>query len=221
MAVPTIVGGGQHAVSCPSGPVAAPQAAQAGVSLPEEKVAAATTVKEKYVKQLMADPAVIGVGVGASDDASGEPAVVIFVDQNAQHAPIPAQLDGVRTKVILTDRFRALSATTAESNQPAQVELPIAEAEVARATVVKEKYVQQMMADPAIVGVGVGASVDSPGEAAMVIFVDKNKQPSTPIPAQMDNVRTRIILTEPFRAFGWNEPASDTCRAAPVVRGKK
>jgi len=223
MAVPTIVGGGQHAVSCPSGAAAAvqPQAAQAVATLPEEKVAAATMVKEKYVQQLMADPAVLGVGVGASEDAVGEPAVVIFVDKNAQHAPIPAQLDGIRTKVILTDRFRALSATTSQTNQPAQTALPIAQDEVTRATVVKEKYVRQMMADPAIIGVGVGASMDSPGEAAMVIFVDKNKQPSTPIAAQMDSVRTRIILTEPFRSFGWNEPAFKTCGAAPAMRAKK
>jgi hypothetical protein len=126
MAVPTIVGGAQHAVSCPSGMVAAPQAAQAVAPLSEEKVALATSIKEKYVKQLMADPAVLGVGVGASEDASGEPAVVIFVDKNAQHAPIPAQLDGIRTKVILTDRFRALSEATAQTNQPAQAALPIA-----------------------------------------------------------------------------------------------
>ena len=222
MAVPTIVGGAQHAVSCSSsGMVAAPQAAQAVAPLSEEKVAGATLVKEKFVKQLMADPAVLGVGVGASEDVSGEPAVVIFVDKNAQHAPIPAQLDGIRTKVILTDRFRALSEATAQTNQPAQAALPIAEVEVTRATAVKEKYVQQMMADPAIVGVGVGASVDSPGEAAMVIFEDKNKQPGGPIAAQMEGLRTRVILTEPFRAFGWNEPASSPCRAAPVMRVKK
>lgn len=222
MAVPTMVGGGQHGVSCPAGgAVPQPQAAQAVAPLSEEKIAAATAVKEKYVQQLMADPAVIGVGVGASEDASGEPAVVIFVDKNAQHAPISAQLDGIRTKVILTDRFHALSATTGQTNQPAQAAVPIAQAEITRVTFVKEKYVQQMMTDSAIIGVGVGASMDSPGEAAIVIFVDKNKQPGTAIPAQMDNARTRIILTEPFRSFGWNEPASKTCGAAPVMRVKK
>jgi hypothetical protein len=221
MAVPTIVGGAQHAISCPSGTAAAqPQAAQAVATLPEEKVAAATAVKEKYVQQLMADPAVLGVGVGASEDASGEPAVVIFVDKNAQHGSIPAQLDGIRTKVILTDRFHALSATTPQANQTVQA-VAIAQAEVNRVTIVKETYAQQMMTDPAIIGVGVGASMDSPGEAAMVIFVDKNKQPSNPIPAQMDNVRTRIILTEPFRSFGWNEPESKTCGASPAMRAKK
>jgi hypothetical protein len=220
MAVPTIVGGAQYAISCPAGAVAQPQAAQAAASLPEEKVAAATAAKENHVQQLMADPAVLGVGVGASEDASGEPAVIIFVDKNAQHAPIPAQLDGIRTKVILTDRFHALSGTTPQTNQPAQA-APIAQAEVTRVTVVKEKYAQQMMADPAIIGVGVGASMDNPGEAAMVVFVDKNKQPSSAIPVQMDNVRTRIILTEPFRTFGWNEHPSNTCAGTPAVRVKR
>ena len=67
----------------------------------------ATTVKEAHVEELMSDPAVFGVGVGAADDNPAEPVVVIYVEPGKPHRPIPPQLNGVRTKVISTDRFRA------------------------------------------------------------------------------------------------------------------
>ena len=54
----------------------------------------------------MRDPAVIGVGVGAAD-AAGEAAIVVFVDKDKQHAPIPATLDGVKVKVRSVRPFKA------------------------------------------------------------------------------------------------------------------
>ena len=57
----------------------------------------------------MADDAVLAVGVGASDDSPGEPALVIYVDAGKERPPIPAVIDGVRTKVVEGDRFRTFS----------------------------------------------------------------------------------------------------------------
>ena len=54
----------------------------------------------------MADPAIIGVGVGAGD-APGEAAIIVFADQAKSRMPIPATLDGVRTKVKNVERFHA------------------------------------------------------------------------------------------------------------------
>jgi len=209
-AVPTVVGGAQHSIACP----ASPSAAMAPVSaLSEAAVAVATAAKNKHAEQLMADPAVIGVGVGASDDHPGEPAILIFVEQGKQHAAIPAEIEGVRTKVISTDRFRA-RPTGPQSSGAARAQQVVAEPEVARAAAVKDKRAAELMADPAVIGVGVGASDDSPGEAAIVLYLEQGK-PAGTIPAQIDGVRTKVIRTDPFRAFGWNEKPANTCPPRP------
>jgi len=63
--------------------------------------------KEKHADRLMQDEAVIGVGVGADPADPAEAVVVVYVEQGQMHAPIPAELDGVRTVVVRTDAFRA------------------------------------------------------------------------------------------------------------------
>ena len=107
----------------------------------------------------MGDLAVIGVGVGASDDNPGEAALVLYVDREKTHAPIPAEIEGVRTKVIVTDRFHA--TTNQQSANVSQPEEALSDAEVSRATAAKEKHAERLMSDPAILAVGVGReSVD-------------------------------------------------------------
>jgi hypothetical protein len=66
-----------------------------------------------------------------------------------------------------------------------------------------------MMSDPAILGVGVGASQDSPGESAVIVFVEKGKQVT--IPAEIDAVRTRVIETDRFRTFNWGKRTVNSC----------
>jgi hypothetical protein len=66
------------------------------------------------------------------------------------------------------------------------------------------------MADPSVIGVGVGESSDSPGEAALVLYIELSK-PVGVVPIQIDGVRTKVIRADRFRAFGWNEKPSRTC----------
>ena len=112
-AIPAIVGGAQRMVAaCPGGFPGAPVPGSGAFSAVRPRpsdtdVQRATTVKEAHVEELMSDPAVFGVGVGAADDNPAEPVVVIYVEPGKPHRPIPPQLNGVRTKVISTDRFRA------------------------------------------------------------------------------------------------------------------
>jgi len=203
--VPSVVGGDQHTISCPAGPSLA--AAQV-VAPPADRLAAADAAKSKYTGQLMADPAIIAVGVGASADSPGEPAVVLYLERGKSHNPVPAELDGVRTRVIFTNRFRARVATS--SAGASGLTQALSEAEVQRAATAKGKYAQRLMADPAVFAVGVGASGDNPEEAALVLYVDQAKA-SGVFPIQMEGVRTKIIYTDRFRAFGWNEKYPNVC----------
>lgn len=97
-----MVGGETHAVTCP--PNGNGKKSRTPVSA--GAVTRAKAVKEKNAQALMLDPAVMAVGVGMSDDTP-EPLVVIYVEEGRAHGAIPQVLDGVRTKVIQTDRIRA------------------------------------------------------------------------------------------------------------------
>lgn len=90
-----------HAVSCPTG--GPPAGAGRGVS--QADLHRAIEAKNNNKRQLFADPAVQGVGVGAN--AAGEAVVVIYLESGRAERFIPEFLDGVRTQVIRTDRFTA------------------------------------------------------------------------------------------------------------------
>lgn len=78
-----------------------------------------------------------------------------------------------------------------------------------RAAAAKEAHAQELMADPAVMGVGVGSSERNPAEAVVNIYVETGRAHG-PIPAELDGVRTQIIRTDLIRAYGWNEPQSQT-----------
>jgi hypothetical protein len=208
-AVPAIVGGPQHSVACPASSAAVQTSS---VVLSQQEIQRATSVKARHEVSLMSDPAIIGVGVGASDDNAGEAALVLYVDREKTHAPVPAQIDGVRTKVIATDRFHA----TSNQGQAADMSPPeeaLSDVEVAGATAVKEKHANRLMSDPAIFGVGVGRSADDRSRAAVVIYVDRDA--SRVIPAQVDGVRTKVIRTDRFRAYGWGKQSEERPACSP------
>ncbi|MFZ0884589.1 MAG: hypothetical protein WAN14_14415 [Candidatus Acidiferrales bacterium] len=88
--------------------IAAESAAAQPTAVPTSAIENARQIKEKHVAELMSDSAVQGVGVGASFDSPGEPAIGIFVLKNKPHQPIPAAIDGVRTRIKETTGFRAI-----------------------------------------------------------------------------------------------------------------
>lgn len=67
----------------------------------------AIAVKENHVADLMAQRGIQGVGVGRSSDNPAEPAIVIYVVSGVAHPTIPATIEGIRTKIVAGDRFRA------------------------------------------------------------------------------------------------------------------
>ncbi len=73
---------------------------------------------------------------------------------------------------------------------------PIDPASQAAATRAKERNEQAMMAVPGVVGIGVGASDVTPGQAVVEVYVEK----ATPavraaIPAHLDNVPVKVVET--------------------------
>jgi hypothetical protein len=69
-------------------------------------LAESAAVHERNLNVLMATEGVQGVGIGASADYPGEPALVIYVVRGVTHSGIPAVIDGVRTQIRETSAFR-------------------------------------------------------------------------------------------------------------------
>ena len=109
----SFVGGGTHAVTCPSG-----GGGGGGRGGPRsDSIQRATAAKERHAGRLMADPAIQGVGVGAADDNPEQAVVVLYVETGRAHGPLPTELDGVPVKVIQTDRFVAYGWNEPETPQ--------------------------------------------------------------------------------------------------------
>ena len=207
--IPKIVGGGDHPVGCPAGAQAqmvAREKALTVTALPEAEIARATAVKNLHAVELMQDPAVTGVGVAQSEDNPAESAIAIFVTGQPGN-PIPAQIDGVRTKIIMGSEFQPRQSMAAQNHA-----IAVSEAEIAKARTAKQNHAQELMANAAVYGLGVGASSDNPAESALVVFAERGK-PVT-VPAVMDGIRTRVVVGTPFSAFRWGKVMPSSCSAA-------
>jgi hypothetical protein len=76
--------------------------------LPEQAAERASAILENHRANLMFQPGVIGVGVGASGRNDGEAAFVIYVNKDAGQKPIlPDSIEGIPVTVVLTDEFIA------------------------------------------------------------------------------------------------------------------
>jgi hypothetical protein len=85
-----------------------PTTSSSAATMTSSMLAGATRAKERHVRGLMSSPAVLGVGVGRSDD-DGDAVVRVYVERGQANPPIPPALDGVRVEVVRTDPFVALT----------------------------------------------------------------------------------------------------------------
>jgi len=89
-------------VSCPAtaGVVPAIQSTPSRVEMDR-----ANAVKQAHESDLMADPAVMAVGIGA--DERNLAVITVYVETGRMHGAIPVEIEGVPTHIINTDRIRA------------------------------------------------------------------------------------------------------------------
>ena len=86
-----------------------------------------------------------------------------------------------------------------------------------RAAAAKEAHASGLMADPAVLAVGVGT--DEQNRAAVTIYVETGRTHGF-FPSELDGVPTQIIRTDLIRAYGWNEPQSETAGKACSIRSR-
>jgi hypothetical protein len=73
----------------------------------EAELERARAVHESHWSEQLNQPGVQGEGISSSLDAPGEAALMIFVVRGVAHSPIPAVIDGVRTRIRESRRFKA------------------------------------------------------------------------------------------------------------------
>jgi hypothetical protein len=181
----TIVGGGDHAVSCARQATAgATQVGAAQSSLiPSERQRVAAVQKARS-QSLMRDFGVSSVEIGPSADNPKEGALVLHVSGKSVPA-VPAAIDGVRTRLVFDD--------------PAAQIPTISSQQISQAAAVKEAHVAQFLGK-GIQGVGVAISSDNPAETAISFYVIQGQAHPT-IPAVIDGIRTKVIEGTPFKAY--------------------
>jgi len=225
----TFVGGSTpHAVIGCSLPL---KPASASLTLPTLTASAAALQKafaarDAHAPELLAHPEVQAVGVGACYDHPGEPAILLFVTKGQPHTNLPTWVDGVTTRIVEGELFAHRGILTAgesaaleQSIQPPQLAYSISDSELARAQAVHSIHVEGWMQQPGVQGFGVGSSADSPGEAALVIFLIRGAAHPA-IPLVIDGVRTRVRESSRFRA-GFGDSAQQRGCLVPSARKKQ
>jgi hypothetical protein len=221
----SFVGGGAHQVLGCSLPVkpASVSSTQSAVTVAPQEMQKAAAVRDAHAPELLAHPEVQAVGVGTSLDHPREPAILFFVTAGQPRTNIPAQVDGVRTRIVENPLFaRRGMLSAAESAQlqqavPAGPEVyPISEAELARAKAVHAARANDQMSQPGVQGVGITSSLDAPGEAALMILLVRGIS-HNPIPPVIDGLRTRVRESSRFTAGAGDAHSKAAC-AVPATQ---
>ena len=139
-------------------------------------------------------PGILGTAAGKSLDSPGDAAVTVYVDHAG--AIVPQTFDGLRTQVIVTDAG-AVARGTAPTTPALEPGLHLSSTQLANATAVERSVAPQLMAEPAIFGVGVTQSLDDPAEAALLVLVDMDQSPQS-MPETIDGLRIQYMRMHRF-----------------------
>ena len=205
------VGGADHAVSCLSygdSTIASAQGrALSGAESSRQQAALAAG-------RALVNPSagILGIAAGKSNDEPGSASLIVYVDENL--APVvPASVEGVRTAVVPTTS-RAVALGSAPSTPVAAGMTPLSASAMASALAAKNQFARKLMQqNPAFFAVGVGQSFDNPREAALVVYVDRQRIPAQ-LPSTVNAVRTRYVFMDRLhvtRSFAAGSPAPHRC----------
>jgi hypothetical protein len=196
--------------------------ASSTVAISGAQLAQAQHARDMHAPELLANPYVQAMGVGASIDHPGELAVIVLVNPAQPSVAIPAQLDGIPTRIVQANS--ASPAGVFDMDTAARI-APVADtyavgsiskAEMARALAVHSAHVNALMKQPGVQGVGITSSADAPGQAALMIFVVRGV-PRNPIPPVIDGVRTRVRESSRFTAGNRGNETVGGCRIPAVA----
>ncbi|MGD0097209.1 MAG: hypothetical protein ABSB60_11990 [Terracidiphilus sp.] len=209
----TFVGTADHSVSCLSyGDNSAAHAQSLSLSDTEYSRAQQGLVQARML--IDTSTGILGVAIGKSSDHPGEAAVILYTDERMM-VNVPSTVDGVRTLAIPTT-LRSVATGSAPQTPPDAGAFSLSTSALAQAVAIKNQLSAAVMRrNPAFFGVGVGQSLDNPREAALVIYVDRNRLPAS-LPATIDGLRTRYVLMDRLHVTrSYAEPAQARIHCMP------
>jgi hypothetical protein len=143
------------------------------------------------VDQLTADPVALLYG-GSDTDTVGNPVGDVLTALADQQGNRPSFVGSVSTHPVI-----GCSLAGAAVRPAAEAGITVDPASIAMAQRARDLHAPELLANPYINAVGVAASMDRPGEAAVLIGVNPERQPM-PLPATIEGVATRIVaMPEP------------------------
>ncbi|HUN63177.1 MAG TPA: hypothetical protein VMU53_14365 [Candidatus Sulfotelmatobacter sp.] len=197
---------------------------QPPAAISAEQMALAQRARDLHAPELLANPYIQAIGVGASIDHPGSAAVILVVDPNQIPTAVPDELEGVPTRIVQNKAGAGMGPHGIfDANLAARI-APVVDtfavntlskAELARARAVNAAHANTLMKQPGVQGVGITSSADAPGEAALMIFVIRGV-PRNPLPTMIDGLRTRIRESSRFSAGDRVSQPGAGCRVPPV-----
>jgi hypothetical protein len=215
----TFVGAADHGVSCLSYGDSTIAQAQ-GRALTDAQTARAQQALAQARMLVSSSAGILGVAIGKSSDHPGEAAVILYTDE-ARTVNLPSTVDGVRTVAIPTTA-RAVTYGSAPATPSEAEAVALSSSALAQAAAIKSQVAAGLMRqNPAFFGVGVGQSLDNPREAALVLYVDRNRLPAQ-LPSTVDGLRTRYVIMDRLhvtRSYAAAAPSRQHCMAhKPAVQ---
>jgi hypothetical protein len=134
-----------------------------------------------------------------TNDSNHQPVALLFAGSSATTIgnPVGQVLTQVGNALGRTVSFvgttQALSTETLASNSPLPQDIELA-------SKAKNRHEQALMSRPGVIGVGVGVAADSV-EGAVVVYIDRTMGRAPAMPERLDNVKVRVVLTDPFVAY--------------------
>jgi len=154
------------------------------------------------------------VVINSSTFSAGGDSGSLIVTNDGSHNPVALLFAGSSTTTIgnpigqvLTQVSNALGRTVSfvGSGQALSIETLASNSllpqDMERANAAKNRHERALMSRQGVIGVGVGGSPDNPIEAAVVVYIDRTMGPDPDLPESVDNVKVRLVRTDPFRAY--------------------
>jgi hypothetical protein len=153
------------------------------------------------------------VVIGPGNFSAGGDSGSLIVTNDSNHQPVALLYAGSSTTTIgnpigdvLTQVSAALGRTVnvAGTTQGPQIETmaenSLLPQDLELANEAKNRHGRALMSRPGVIGVGVSKADDNSGAGAVVIYVDRTTGRVPDLPGNLDKVKVRVVLTEPFVA---------------------
>ncbi len=188
----SLVGGADHPVACLRyrGKNAGVPEAQPLSSLSQAERERATAALPQAQALVNPRSGITRVGIASSNDHPGEAAIALYVGSGTTNvAPnnLPVSVGGVET---------VISTKGDEAKGDAEADVAVRASSFAAVLAAKQSFAASLLRDyPSIFGVGVGQSLDSPREAALMLFADRRKGLAN-LPRSVAGQRVRVVLMD-------------------------